>query len=113
MPTKVRLIATEEAWSIPEVAAELKKVANSPTQSLDKLLVKGIYDAPTDSSGYGKLDFLSGLLDAEQERLQQMDQYGVEMQLMALTAPGVQMFDADTAHELAMLRSEERRVGKE
>src|SRR5690606_13701982 len=28
--TKVRLIATEEAWSIPEVAAELKKVANSP-----------------------------------------------------------------------------------
>src|SRR5688500_17348823 len=100
---KVRLIATEEAWSIPEVAAELKKVANGPSQSLDKLLVKGIYDAPTDTTGYGKLDFLSGLLDAEQERLRQMDAYGVDMHLMALTAPGVQMFDADTAHELAML----------
>src|ERR671912_297934 len=85
----MRLIATEEAWSIPEVAAELKKVANGPSQSLDKLLVKGIYDAPTDSSGYGKLDFLSGLLDAEQERLRQMDEYGVDMPLMALTAPGV------------------------
>ena len=106
MPAKVRLIATEEAWSIPEVAAELKKVANSPTQSLDKLLVKGIYDAPTDTSGYGVLDFLSGLLDAEQQRLQQMDQYGVDMHLMALTAPGVQMFDADTAHELAMLAND-------
>ena len=42
MGEKVRLIATEEAWSIPEVAAELKKVSRSPTQSLDKLLVKGI-----------------------------------------------------------------------
>jgi 2,3-dihydroxybenzoate decarboxylase/5-carboxyvanillate decarboxylase len=103
---KIRLIATEEAWSIPEVAAELKKVANSPTQSLDKLLVKGIYDAPADSSGYGKLDFLSGLLDAEQERLRQMDELGVDMHLMALTAPGVQMFDADTAHELAMLAND-------
>jgi len=104
--TKVRLIATEEAWSIPEVAAELKKVANGPSQSLDKLLVKGIYDAQTDTTGYSKLDFLSGLLDAEQHRLQQMDQYGVDMHLMALTAPGVQMFDADTAHELAMLAND-------
>jgi len=106
MSTKVRLIATEEAWSIPEVAAELKKVANSPTQSLDKLLVKGIYDAPTDTSGYGVLDFLSGLIDAEGERLRQMDEYGVDMQVMALTAPGVQMFDADTAMELAMLAND-------
>jgi 5-carboxyvanillate decarboxylase len=106
MANKVRLIATEEAWSIPEVAAELKKVAVGPSQSLDKLLVKGIYDAPTDTTGYGKLDFLSGLLDAEQERLRQMDEFGVEMQLMALTAPGVQMFDADTAMELAMLAND-------
>src|SRR5690606_26014624 len=83
-----------------------KKVANSPTQSLDKLLVKGIYDAPADTTGYGKLDFLSGLLDAEQERLRQMDELGVSMHLMALTAPGVQMFDADTAHELAMLAND-------
>ena len=29
----MRLIATEEAWSIPEVAAELKKVANGPSRS--------------------------------------------------------------------------------
>jgi 5-carboxyvanillate decarboxylase len=106
MADKVRLIATEEAWSIPEVAAELKKVAKGPSQSLDKLLVQGIYDAPTDTTGYGKLDFLSGLIDAEQERLRQMDEFGVDMQLMALTAPGVQMFDADTAMELAMLAND-------
>jgi 2,3-dihydroxybenzoate decarboxylase/5-carboxyvanillate decarboxylase len=102
----MRLIATEEAWSIPEVAEELRKVANSPTQSLDKLLVKGIYDAPTDTSGYGKLDFLTGLKDVEEHRLPQMDQYGVAMHLLALTAPGVQMFDADTAMELATLAND-------
>ena len=106
MSVKVRKIATEEAWSIPEVAAELKKVANSPSQSLDKLLVKGIYDAATDTSGYGKMDFLAGLLDAEGERLRQMDQYGVDMHLLTLTAPGVQMFDADTATDLAALSND-------
>ena len=35
-----------------------------------------------------------------------MDELGVDMHLMALTAPGVQMFDADTAHELAMLAND-------
>jgi len=106
MSAKVRKIATEEAWSIPEVAAELKKVANSPTQSLDKLLVKGIYDAEEDTSGYGKMDFLSGLTDVQQMRLAQMDQFGVDMHLLTLTAPGVQMFDADTATDLAALSND-------
>ncbi len=41
MPGKMRKIATEEAWSIPEVAAALREVARSPTSSLDKLLVAG------------------------------------------------------------------------
>ncbi|MCB2065349.1 MAG: amidohydrolase [Erythrobacter sp.] len=106
MGAKCRLIACEEAWSIPEVAAELQKVARSPTQSADKLLVKGIYDAAGDRSGYGKMDFLSGLLDAEGERMRQMDQYGVDMHLLTLTAPGVQMFDADTATDLAALSND-------
>ncbi len=103
---KLRKIATEEAWSIPEVAQALKAVANSPTQSLDKLLVKGIYDAAVDSSGYGKLDFLTGLIDIEEHRLSQMDDYGVDMHLLSLTAPGVQMFDADTATDLAALAND-------
>ena len=106
MADKIRLIACEEAWSIPEVAAELKRVSRSPTQSLDKLLVAGIYDADHDASGYGKMNFLEGLLDAEGERLRQMDQYGVAMHLLTLTAPGVQMFDADTATDLAALSND-------
>ncbi|MEL1250924.1 amidohydrolase family protein [Aurantiacibacter gilvus] len=106
MGKKCRLIACEEAWSIPEVAEELRKIARSPTQSADKLLVGGIYDADHDSSGYGKMNFLHGLKDIEEQRLPQMDQYGVDMHLLTLTAPGVQMFDADTATDLAALAND-------
>jgi 5-carboxyvanillate decarboxylase len=104
--TKMRKIATEEAWSIPEVAAELREVSRGPSQSLDKLLVGGIYDAPADASGYSAMNFLDGLLDIEEKRLPEMDALGVDMHLLSLTAPGVQMFDADTATDLAALSND-------
>jgi 5-carboxyvanillate decarboxylase len=104
--TKMRKIATEEAWSIPEVAAELREISRGPSQSLDKLLVGGIYDAPTDASGYSAMNFLDGLLDVEGKRLPEMDALGVDMHLLSLTAPGVQMFDADTATDLAALAND-------
>ena len=103
MSGKVRKIAVEEAFSIPEVAKELQKVARAPGDSADLPLIRGVYDA---QAGYGDLKFLDGLLDLEGERLRQMDQYGVDMHLLSLTAPGVQMFDADTAVELATLAND-------
>ncbi|WP_241233609.1 amidohydrolase family protein [Altericroceibacterium xinjiangense] len=106
MAGHIRKIATEEAWSIPEVAEELRKVARGPSQSLDKLLVAGVYDAENDTTGYAKSNFIEGLLDAEGQRLRLMDEHGVDMQLLALTAPGVQMFDADTAHDLSILAND-------
>ena len=106
MAKSMRKIATEEAWSIPEVAAALRAVARGPTSSLDKLLVAGIYDAASIKSGYSVLNFLDGLLDIEGRRLTEMNEYGVDVQLLSLTAPGVQMFDADTATELAALAND-------
>ncbi len=103
MAGKIRKIATEEAFSIPEVARELQKVARAPGDSADLPLVKGIYDA---QPGYGDMKFLDGLLDIEGKRLREMDEYGVDIQLLSLTAPGVQMFDADTACELATLAND-------
>lgn len=97
---KIRRIATEEAFSIPEVAAELRKVARAPGTSLDLELVKMIYDSK-DGGG-----FLDGLLDMEEERLRVMDENGVDVHLLSLTAPGVQMFDADTATGLATLAND-------
>src|SRR5215469_9520014 len=100
MPGKFRKIATEEAWSIPEVAKELQRVSDAahlPAYSADLGLMQGVYDR---KPGYGNMNFLDGLLDDER-RIREMDQHGVDMAVTALTAPGVQMFDADTACELA------------
>jgi 5-carboxyvanillate decarboxylase len=102
----VRKIATEEAFSIPEVAQALQQVARGPSSSLDKLLVKAIYDQQAGERGYGSMNFLDGLLDIEGRRLKEMDELGVDMHLLSLTAPGVQMFDADTATELAALAND-------
>jgi 5-carboxyvanillate decarboxylase len=106
MAGNMRKIATEEAWSIPEVATALRDVVRGPTSSLDKILVAGIYDAKTDASGYGTMNFLDGLLDVEDRRLKEMNAFGVDMHLLSLTAPGVQMFDADTATDLAALAND-------
>ena len=67
---KFRKIATEEAFSIPEVAEQLKLVSRAPGESLDLQLVKGIYDQ---QPGYGELNFLDGLLDLEKVRIRARD----------------------------------------
>ncbi|OGT76399.1 MAG: hypothetical protein A3I78_05150 [Gammaproteobacteria bacterium RIFCSPLOWO2_02_FULL_56_15] len=96
----IRRIATEEAFSIPEVAKKLGEIARFPSTNLDMKLVNNIYNTP---AGGG---FIGGLLDLERDRLRIMDENGVDMHLLSLTAPGVQMFDADTALELAVLAND-------
>jgi 5-carboxyvanillate decarboxylase len=100
---KFRRIATEEAFSIAEVATGLREVARAPGDSLDLVLVKTIYDAGPDGP---RAHLRARLLDLEDERLRDMDANGVDMHLLSLTAPGVQMFDADTATELATLAND-------
>ena len=101
---KMRRIATEEAFSIPQIAAELQKLSRSPGNSIDMMLVRKIYDADRAPGYQGR--FLAPLLDIEGERLKDMDANGVDMHLLSLTAPGVQLFDADTATELAAVAND-------
>jgi 2,3-dihydroxybenzoate decarboxylase/5-carboxyvanillate decarboxylase len=102
-PKKIRKIAAEEAFCIPEVADELAKVARAPGNSLDIPLLKMIYD----NGGEGRMaDMRERLIDLEDRRLKDMDANGVDMHLLMLTAPGLQMFDADTAIELAVLAND-------
>ena len=100
---KFRRIATEEAFSIPEVAGALREVSRAPGTSLDLMLVKTIYDA---EAGTARANLRTRLIDLEEERLRDMDANGVDVHLLSLTAPGVQMFDADTATELAILAND-------
>jgi len=100
---KFRRIAVEEAFSLPEVAKEMQKIARGPGESLDLPLIRGIYDG---APGYDNLNFLERLLDIEDRRLKEMDKFGVDMHVLSLTAPGVQMFDAERACELATLAND-------
>jgi 2,3-dihydroxybenzoate decarboxylase/5-carboxyvanillate decarboxylase len=101
---KPRKIAAEEAFSIPEIAEELGKVARAGGRSLDLLLVKAIYDAASSSGSRAPLR--AKLLDVDETRIADMDENGVDMQILSLTAPGVQLFDADTACDLAALAND-------
>lgn len=98
----LRRIATEEAFSIPEVADALRVLCDGPGQGIDMMLVRKIYGGVAGYQGR----FLAPLLDIEGERLRDMDANGVDMQLLSLTAPGVQLFDADTATELAQVAND-------
>lgn len=99
---RVKKIATEEACSIPEVAEALGHVARSAWENLDMRLVRDIYNAPANAPS----PQLRQLLDLEKERLAVMDEHGVDMHVLSLTAPGVQMFDAGTAAALAALAND-------
>jgi 5-carboxyvanillate decarboxylase len=98
----LRKIATEEACTIPEVATALREVVRAGGSNLDLPLLATIYDAPAGTQPR----FLPELLDLDSQRLADMDRHGVQMHLLALTAPGVQMFDADTATSLARVAND-------
>ena len=99
---RLRKIATEEACSVPEVAQALREVAHTTWTNLDMLLVNSIYNAPDP----GHAPFLPQLLDIDAGRLAVMDENDVDMHLLSLTAPGVQMFDADTGTALATVAND-------
>lgn len=100
--TRLKKIATEEACSVPEVAAALREVAHTTWTNLDMLLVNAIYNAPAGT----RAPFLPELLDIDAGRLKVMDDNDVDMHLLSLTAPGVQMFDADTGTALATVAND-------
>ena len=94
---KYKLIATEEAFSIPEQADEFRRIAGIAYPNTDLNMWRGFLNPQPAAT-----PLLKYLLDLEGERIQIMDEAGVDMHLLSLTSPGVQMFDADTATNLAI-----------
>lgn len=93
---KYRLIATEEAFTIPEQADAFRRVAagaySNPDLDMWRSFLVPDSDAPP---------LLRRLHDLEDERIEIMNRSGVDMHVLSLTSPGVQMFDPDTATSLA------------
>jgi 5-carboxyvanillate decarboxylase len=113
--TRVRKIATEEAFVIPEIASEFRELARKGGRSLDLKLMNLIYNSPSaqtfeiqtpstpppsDRDAYART-LLPRLLDIEEHRIAEMDANGVDMHLLSLATPGVQMLEREKANELA------------
>ena len=95
MDRSMRRIATEEAFATPEQVEAMAALGRTTWDSLDLVLWRQLTNPKVPSV------LKDRLLDVDQERLKLMDELGVDMQVLSLTAPGVQMFDADTATDIA------------
>ena len=88
-------IATEEAWAPPDLIKTYVRMATK----------KDIND-PGFVAMWSRLgsrrEMVDKLTDIDALRLRDMDATGIDVQVLALTAPGVQVFDVATANALAI-----------
>jgi 2,3-dihydroxybenzoate decarboxylase len=91
-------IAAEEAWAPPELLERYRRLLAEPG-----------FDDPGFRSLWGfyggasqrATDLVARIQDLGERRLREMDESGIAKQVVFLTAPGVQVFDAPTATSLA------------
>lgn len=88
---KPKLISVEESFLIPEIRDELSRI------------VGGV---PSMKSGPIAGPFMDRLFDIGAGRIAEMDADGVDIQVLAVSAPGVQKFDPDTGLALAKLSND-------
>ena len=93
-----RRIATEEAFAPPEMLEgyrELLRTRRGVDPGFDDLW--GYFLGKSDRAGR----LFARIQDIGERRIRDMDESGIAMEILALTAPGVQVFDAATAVSLA------------
>jgi 5-carboxyvanillate decarboxylase len=99
-PRVIRRIATEEGFNIPEVArATARIVPGLAAREPGEAAVFGV-DRPH-SQDEGPPPWLHQLSDIDAGRIADMDAAGIAKQVMLLSSPGVQMFEAGEARELS------------
>jgi len=99
VPDHLIRIAAEEAWAPKEILDQYKKLLAEKPQSWDpgfhSLWGFFLGSRPRATA------LVRRIQDLEDERLRDMDATGIAKQLVFLTAPGVQVFEAATAVSLA------------
>lgn len=103
MSTSLRKVAVEEAFIIPELVERFEEMGSAMPPGGNKAFVQALIQQKI---RIRSRTLLEDLLDIEDERLAEMDRFGIDVQLLSLTSPGVQMFDADTACELAAIAND-------
>ena len=89
-----RRIATEEAFSPPEMLDIYKRIlAKDDVDTGFKHLMGFYMSSPSERATH----IMRCLTDLNALRLQHMDEAGADVQVIGLTSPGVQIMDKDTA----------------
>jgi len=93
-----RRIATEEAFATRDQIARFRKLLASGFDDPGFLSLWGFYlNSPSERARF----IIERLQDLGPNRIADMDASGIDMQVLSLTSPGVQVFDAATANALA------------
>ena len=98
-------IATEEAFATKEIMRAYRDLlARNGSSDIGFNSLMGYY---LNNPSQRTRDVSARLEDLGQRRIDDMDATGVGMQILSLTSPGVQIFDADTAVGLARSANDE------
>ncbi len=97
-------IATEEAFAPPEMLAIYRKLLDKGDVDPGFKGLMGFYmTSPSERAQH----IMRCLQDLDQVRLQHMDEAGIDRQVIALTSPGVQVMDKDTAVAFCILANDQ------
>ena len=99
-----RRIATEEAFAPPEMIDIYRRLLAGPDPDPG---FKGLMGFYMSSPSARAQHIMRCLTDLDQLRLQHMDEAGIDMQVLALTSPGVQVMDSATAVSFARLANDQ------
>jgi 5-carboxyvanillate decarboxylase len=97
-------IATEEAFAPKEMLEIYRRMID---QGIDDPGFKGLMGFYMSSNSARAQHIISGLQDLGDLRLKHMDESGVDMQVIALTSPGVQFMDAPEAVSFAQFANDQ------
>jgi len=93
-----RRIATEEAWAPPElIKLYRRELADKKIDEPGFHSLWGFFAGPSERANL----LVERIQDLGARRLADMDATGIDMAVVSLTCPGVQLFDTDTATALA------------
>jgi len=98
-------IATEEAWASRELFDAYRKVLKD--RSYEDAGFDSLWNFYLDNPSPRPTAVLARLTDLGERRLRDMDETGIDKQLLLLTGPGVQVFDAPLAVSLARSSNDE------
>jgi 2,3-dihydroxybenzoate decarboxylase len=97
-------IATEEAFAPKEMFDIYRKILAGPDPDPGFVSLLGFYMS---SQSERARHIIRCLADLDQIRLQHMDETGIDRQIIALTSPGVQIMDTETAVSFAKLANDQ------